>query len=507
MMRIFFVLFRASLFGLLIFVISAGPAALSAAGENVSQRPEEQQPKRQRPKEPQQHTEEQHQEQEYSEAPQQTEDQEPEEQRPEEPQQPEDWQRRLEMLRSVPYLGYARTADEDSLRGVVFHDPERAWAGYNFYSTWATGEAFLIDMDGTAVHRWTFWPEQRKNPDYAFLLPEGDLLVIHEYAQLKRIDWDSRILWQKTMRAHHDARLAPDGTLWVIVRSLKTYRGHRVWFDDLVHLDRQGEELNRWSTFGHLEALRRSLDTRSFLDTALDSLSAGTVNRPADSTPGKASDAEADRNEQVPPVMENDRSPKSSRTRLPAGERRELDYFHVNTVTLLPETPLGRTDDRFRAGYLLICLRNVNQIAVLDPESGRIVWAWGEGQLEWPHHPTMLADGRILLFDNGVRRGFSRVVEMDPVSKKIVWQYRADPPEEFYSYGRGSAQRLPNRNTLICESDRGRVFEVTPGGETVWTWWNPLMKGGRHGTVYRMIRRPAGAIEPLLNDRSADESH
>ena len=34
-------------------------------------------------------------------------------------------------------------------------------------------------------------------------------------------------------------------------------------------------------------------------------------------------------------------------------------------------------------------------------------------------------------------------------------------------------QRLPNGNTLITESDRGYVFEVTPEQETVWRFANP----------------------------------
>ena len=424
----------------------------------------------------------------------------------EEQERPEDWQRRLEMLRSVPYLGYAQTADEDSLQGVVFHDPDRSWQGYNFYSTWATGEAFLIDMDGTPVHRWTFWPQRRINPDYAFLLADGDLLIIHEYAELKRIGWDSQVLWQKAIRAHHDVLPAPDGTLWVIARTLKAYRDRRVWFDDLVHLDRQGQELERWSTFEHLEALRRALDTRSFLDTVLDSISSGTPGRPAVGSPDTSSAAGGERYNGELPNAPTGHSRDSAGVRSLAGSRpRELDYFHINTVGLLPDTPLGRSDDRFEAGNLLLCLRNVNQIAVLDPETGRIRWAWGEGEVEWPHHPTMLADGRILLFDNGVRRGFSRVVELDPRSGEIVWEYRAEPAETFYSYGRGSAQRLDNGNTLICESDRGRVFEVTPRGETVWTWWNPLMKGNRHGTVYRMIRWPAEVVDPLLTGKHSGE--
>ncbi len=35
------------------------------------------------------------------------------------------------------------------------------------------------------------------------------------------------------------------------------------------------------------------------------------------------------------------------------------------------------------------------------------------------------------------------------------------------------ANRLPNGNTLICESVSGTIFEVTPKGETVWKYANP----------------------------------
>ncbi len=35
------------------------------------------------------------------------------------------------------------------------------------------------------------------------------------------------------------------------------------------------------------------------------------------------------------------------------------------------------------------------------------------------------------------------------------------------------ANRLPNGNTLICESVDGTIFEVTPKKETVWKYVNP----------------------------------
>jgi hypothetical protein len=36
-----------------------------------------------------------------------------------------------------------------------------------------------------------------------------------------------------------------------------------------------------------------------------------------------------------------------------------------------------------------------------------------------------------------------------------------------------NARRLPNGNTLICEGDFGRLFQVTPAGEIVWEYVNP----------------------------------
>jgi hypothetical protein len=134
----------------------------------------------------------------------------------------------------------------------------------------------------------------------------------------------------------------------------------------------------------------------------------------------------------------------------------------------------------------------------MDRATMRIVWAWGEGELEWPHYPVMLASGNILVYDNGVFREYSRIIEVNPLTEEIEWEYRADPPESFYSETRGAAQRLPNGNTLICDSTDGRVFEVTPDGTTVWEWLNPATEDGHRVQVVRMYRLAPEEVEPLL---------
>ena len=55
-----------------------------------------------------------------------------------------------------------------------------------------------------------------------------------------------------------------------------------------------------------------------------------------------------------------------------------------------------------------------------------------------------------------------------------VWSYTAETPTDFYSRVMGSAQRLPNGNTLICESTSGNLFQVTPDGKTVWKYRYPM---------------------------------
>ena len=39
---------------------------------------------------------------------------------------------------------------------------------------------------------------------------------------------------------------------------------------------------------------------------------------------------------------------------------------------------------------------------------------------------------------------------------------------DFISFHMTARERLPNGNTLICEGDYGRVFQVTDAGEIVW---------------------------------------
>jgi hypothetical protein len=384
-------------------------------------------------------------------------------------------EQRLERLKSVPYTSVTSEKVSPDTAGVMLYDRRRAWPGYNLYCSRSAPEALLLDMDGRVVHKWSYQHDTYKVWDYAVLLDNGDVVLLNKMRYVFKLDWKSNLLWETQLSAHHDIAKAADGSLFVIEFKAERYRDLLVRFPNVVHLDADGHVLGRWSTYEHLDDLKQALDVTSFLDTALDLKPAHGVVADSAGTVGAR--------------MNKKRK---------GGREFLYDYFHLNTVTVCPDTPLGRRDARFAAGNLLICLRNVNQIATINWDTGEVLWGWGEGDLEWPHHPTMLDNGNILIFDNGVVRGYSRVLEIEPASGKIVWEYVADPPKSFFTPQKGSAQRLPNGNTLICEGDRGRTFEVTADGETVWEWYNPITVDEKRVQVYRMMRYPVEMVEPLL---------
>jgi len=342
----------------------------------------------------------------------------------------------IEALRALPYVQWAGRADTH-LKGVQKYDRNLSFPGINLYTDYENN-VHLIDMTGKRLHTWKL---PAKNCEHAEMLENGDLIAISVNQAIIRMDWNSKVIWQTAARVHHDFAISPDGSIFVLSVEARRYRSHDVEFDCILHLSRTGRILSRWSLFDNLETLKR-YQPASLLDKEED---------------------------------------------LPAYR---YDYYHLNTLEVLPANDLGKTDKRFQAGNLLICSRNLDWIAILDRMDNHVVWFWGPGKVEGPHMPTMLENGNLLIFDNGVRRKSSRILELKPDTGEIVWQYQGNPPGSFFSAWRGSVQQLPNSNILICESEKGRVFEITRAGNIVWEFWNPEIANGKRKRIYRMMRLP-----------------
>ena len=90
------------------------------------------------------------------------------------------------------------------------------------------------------------------------------------------------------------------------------------------------------------------------------------------------------------------------------------------------------------------------------------------------------------------------MIELEPASGEIVWQYPEAPSDAFFSKWRGGAQRLPNGNTLICNGAYGTIFEVATDGTTVWEYISPYWgKYFKMNMVYRAYRVPYGWVPQI----------
>ena len=96
--------------------------------------------------------------------------------------------------------------------------------------------------------------------------------------------------------------------------------------------------------------------------------------------------------------------------------------------------------------------------------------------------------------NNSEHTKYSKVIEVNPVTKQVEWEYTATPPQAMYGDYGGHAQRLPNGNTLISvdtptsdTSQHCMVLEVTRNKEVVWEWYPDLSKMAIQG-LYRVNR-------------------
>lgn len=339
-------------------------------------------------------------------------------------------------------------------RGVTVKDAARAEEGLTLYTSGHEAAAFLVDLDGEVVHEWrrpysTVWNETAAvtdpQPDShvyfrkAVAFPNGDLLVVYEgvgdtpygYGVVK-LDRNSEVIWSYLGHAHHDIDVGPDGRIYVLTHEfvaepLKGYDNlASPRLDDfLVVLSPEGDELEKFSL---IHAVADS-DFRQMIHT-VSSYAVG-------------------------------------------------DPLHANTVDVITEEQAARFAFG-EPGQVLLSFRELTAVAVLDPETSQISWATRSYWLG-QHDPDILPDGNILLFDNygnydrAERR--SRVIEFDPRTSEIVWEYSGSQSNPLDSQIRSSQQRLAGGNTLITESNGGRILEVSPEGEIVWEYINPVRGG------------------------------
>jgi arylsulfotransferase ASST len=372
----------------------------------------------------------------------------------------------IERLRSLGYLDTKGLPKLGAGKGVRSLDSSLASPGYTLVVFAGACTCQLISLDGEIVRSWKDEPCHRW--EHAELLPDGDLVVvgarldqdvapdpIESGRYVMRLGWNGERIWRAEINAHHDITPTADGKLMTLVlkrRRVAAIDPDRDFADELMTL---------------LTPEGKTVASVSLYDVL----------------------SSAD-----PPF----RFQKAGGTE---GAHRIIDIFHCNAIRLASLPGRAGKSSTDGPGTVLLTSRHQDEVMLVDWSSRRLLWHWGRGVLSGPHEASMLPNGRILVFDNGLSRGWSRVLEVDPRAPDQMVQY-APAAFRFFTRVMGSCQRLPNGNTLIVHSEGGAAFELTPQGTTAWTYEGTLKTPDGHRVkLIRMRRIPTAVVDEILSRR------
>ena len=383
--------------------------------------------------------------------------------------------------------------------GLIVNKPQAA-RGYIIINPPRSDEVYLIDHLGREVHAWKLKGHEIILPE---LLENGNLMFLHIIkggpVYIKEANRDGHIVWEynswdykKFARVHHDFLKLPNGNVLLLMRGLMTPQEAvaagadsrlsppGAWlYDFLLEVKPTGlntsEVVWEWSILDHL-----------IQDHDPDKDNYG----PIAGHPGRIDINYSIRHTPIWPEWDH-------------------DWTHSNTIDYDPVSD-----------QIMISVRNYSELWVINHNTtteeaagtkGDLLYRWGnpraygagdyqDQQLFWQHDahwiPSGLpGEGNVLYLNNGnefpgLERLYSSIEEialppfsttLNPrgpsqpfASAQLQWVHTAHNIADLYiSYG-GWISRLTNGNTLICDGNRGTIFQVTPDGTTVWKYINPV---------------------------------
>lgn len=388
--------------------------------------------------------------------------------------------------------------------GLYLNTP-KSFTGYTLMAPKHNIVTYLLDNTGHIVNQWKSAYEPGQS---AYILPNGHLLRAAmlkiqggigggEGGRIEEFDWEGKMVWEfdyatPNYQLHHDIKPLPNGHVLALMVERKTsaeaiaagfdIRNLRDGYlvpDAVVEIEpiypKGGKIVWEWHVWDHL-----------IQDFDRTKTNYGDV-------------------AEHPELIDTDCSGRA----VPAF------WNHMNSIAY-----------NAKLDQIMLSVRGCNEIWIIDHSTtskeaaghtggkqgrgGDLIYRWGnpaayqrgtekDKQLIQQHDAEWIPDGypgagNITIFNNGYDRGWSSIEEIVPPidatgkylletgktygPAKPVWHYEAKNRTDFFSAEISGASRLPNGNTLICAGVIGNLFEITPAGETVWQYINPMVRGG-----------------------------
>lgn len=399
--------------------------------------------------------------------------------------------------------GGATAAAQEQTVGLFLHD-DRAYDGYTLIMPLFHNSSYLIDNDGQLIHS---WEHERNLGGASYVLPNGNLLrgsatpnpAINFGGQggtMQEIDWDGNVVWEfiysDSLRAlHHDSARLPNGNLLMIAwewhsvedavaagRDTTTYPAPSgaFWPEQIIEVRPTppvgGEIVWKWHVWDHL--IQDFDPTKANYGVVEDHPELIDINY-SDAPNGDWLHFNGlNYNAELDQIMIS----------VPGFD--ELWIIDHSTTT---EEAAGHTGGRYGKGGDLLYRWGNPQSYGKGSGADQVLFFNHDTQWVEPGKPGA---GNILIFDNGLNASASRVIELAPPVEadgtyrmnpdgsfeagQIVWDY--SHPDFFSGFASGQ-ERQPNGNTLIAETQDGRIFEVAPNGDVVWDYVSPVTNEGR----------------------------
>ncbi|MCX7006283.1 MAG: aryl-sulfate sulfotransferase [Kiritimatiellaeota bacterium] len=387
----------------------------------------------------------------------------------------------------------------------LFLNTPKACPGYTLMAPKHNTVTYLIDNQGRYVHQ---WKSEYEPGQTVYLLPNGHLLrsgMVRvqggtgggEGGRIEEFDWDGNMVWEFThatrdYQLHHDIKPMPNGHILALMVERKTMeqalaagfteqqlRDEYLVPDAVVEIEpiypKGGKIVWEWHVWDHL-------------------------------------------------IQNTDKAKPNFGD--PATHPELVDVACNGRATAAFWNHMNSLDYNAKLDQIVLSVRGCNEIWIIDHgtttkeaashsggklgKGGDLLYRWGnpaaykrgtlkDKQLVQQHDALWIpagypGTGHMTIFNNGYDRGWSSVEEIVlPVDasgryplqagktygpEKPFWHYEAKNRTDFFSAEISGACRLPNGNTLICGGIVGNLFEVTPAGEMVWQYVNPMVRGG-----------------------------
>lgn len=337
---------------------------------------------------------------------------------------------------------YGALGSLDIPSGLIFQEKRKVQPGNIVYFTFAGNRLIKINNKGDIVKK--FANPVYKGEGYDFYRPckpavdkNGFVSTFTHNSDPKnkrsigQVDRNGRVLWlTKPLPLSHDFHMVDNENIYAILRQNAEFNNISLSNNEIVQLDINGDIKWRWSLLEHMT------EFNGFNELKKKILSKKTDNP-----------------------------------------------FHINSIQYVGSDFIIK---KFGEPIIVLSSRNMNLIFFVGKNTGTIVYQL-ENQTKGQHNANIIESGlpgenHLLIFDNQndhpnrIKCGNSRIIEVDIETNRIIWSYKNKPDQPvFFTPIVGSAQRLQNGNTLICQGFYGRIFEVNREGDIVWDYVNPFV--------------------------------